>query len=481
MMLLSISHIPAVKGQGRFVESLVRLRSSLDPENFQKLLLKFTAKFFEAHDSRHQGGEKWSTVFLAQANTSREAFFASKFNESTPISYSHFDFDNANEDGSVIAKIYREEVKLLNEMKDMFQVDDVNAKPRLDLPVDPMTVSKEHLELMLTKVLTVPRNHQNDKTFKKPIMKNDVGGYIWAKIGSFGFLTGAQTFKPQQMLNPYGGDVPNGSNMIGILPGQMWGTPKDRILVVGAHWDTVKNTGGMDDNGSGVAAVLELARALYHGKCENKYSVILVAFDLEEFGSQGSLVFVQDFLIPRVLEAGGYPKFTGAIIMDSLLHHNTSKDSQDMEKEWVEQVPTAAKSIAEKGNVGDFLSAFTRATPGDQFLTNTFKQNWDENRPSKEIRLENFLLKQLDKEYLNLTIISEHLNFLRSDHSRFWVANNKQYFASLPAIVLTDTGPYRGNMRTCYHAPCDMFHPEKPERINWKFYLQTTQTLIVSP
>ena len=91
------------------------------------MLLKFTAKFFEAHDSRHQGGEKWSTVFLAQANSSKEAFFSSKFNESTPISYSHFDFDNANEDGSVIAKIYREEVKLLNEMKDMFQVDDVNG------------------------------------------------------------------------------------------------------------------------------------------------------------------------------------------------------------------------------------------------------------------------------------------------------------------------------------------------------------------
>ena len=160
-------------------------------------------------------------------------------------------------------------------------------------------------------------------------------------------MTGAQTFKPQQMLNPNEDNVPKGHNMIGILPGEMWGTPQDRILVVGGHWDTVKNTGGLDDNGSGVAAILELARALYHGKCNPKYSVILVAFDLEEFGSQGSLVFVQDFLIPRVLEAGGYPQFTGAIIMDSLLHHNTSMDSQDMEKEWDDQVPDAAKSIQE--------------------------------------------------------------------------------------------------------------------------------------
>ena len=77
--------------------------------------------------------------------------------------------------------------------------------------------------------------------------------------------------------------------MIGILPGEMWRTPDDCIHVVGAHWDTVKNTRGLDDNSSGVAAILEMVRALYHGECENKYTVIIVAFDLEEFGSQGSV------------------------------------------------------------------------------------------------------------------------------------------------------------------------------------------------
>ena len=30
-----------------------------------------------------------------------------------------------------------------------------------------------------------------------------------------------------------------------------WGTPEDRVLVVGAHWDTVPSSGGLDDNGSG--------------------------------------------------------------------------------------------------------------------------------------------------------------------------------------------------------------------------------------
>ena len=56
--------------------------------------------------------------------------------------------------------------------------------------------------------------------------------------------------------------------MIGILPGEMWRTPDDCIHVVGAHLDTVKNTRGLDDNRSGVAAILEMVRALYHGECE---------------------------------------------------------------------------------------------------------------------------------------------------------------------------------------------------------------------
>ena len=34
-ILLSITCLPTVKGQGRFVESLVKLRSSLEPQKFQ--------------------------------------------------------------------------------------------------------------------------------------------------------------------------------------------------------------------------------------------------------------------------------------------------------------------------------------------------------------------------------------------------------------------------------------------------------------
>ena len=93
---------------------------------------------------------------------------------------------------------------------------------------------------------------------------------------------------------------------------------------MGAHWDTVPDSPGVDDNGSGVAAILELARALHDGNCTNKYTIILVAFDLEELGSDGSLQFIQDFLIPRVLSPlSGVPKsqFQGMIVKVFSVHY----------------------------------------------------------------------------------------------------------------------------------------------------------------
>lgn len=65
---------------------------------------------------------------------------------------------------------------------------------------------------------------------------------------------------------------------------------KDPVLIVGAHYDAFAETGplpGADDNASGTAGLLELARLL--GKERVSRSVILVAYTTEEppfFGSE---------------------------------------------------------------------------------------------------------------------------------------------------------------------------------------------------
>ncbi|MEM1169291.1 MAG: M20/M25/M40 family metallo-hydrolase [Cyanobacteria bacterium P01_H01_bin.35] len=57
-------------------------------------------------------------------------------------------------------------------------------------------------------------------------------------------------------------------------------------ILIGAHYDTVPGTPGADDNATGVAVLLELAREFYSQPL--KYPVSLVAFDMEEYGLLGS-------------------------------------------------------------------------------------------------------------------------------------------------------------------------------------------------
>jgi aminopeptidase YwaD len=63
-------------------------------------------------------------------------------------------------------------------------------------------------------------------------------------------------------------------------------------ILVGAHYDAVPGSPGADDNASGVAALLELARSLSQNPA--RYPVRLVAFDLEEYGLSGSSAYAQE-------------------------------------------------------------------------------------------------------------------------------------------------------------------------------------------
>ncbi|MEG4854099.1 M20/M25/M40 family metallo-hydrolase [Microcoleus sp. B5-D4] len=61
---------------------------------------------------------------------------------------------------------------------------------------------------------------------------------------------------------------------------------QEKPIVIGAHYDTVPGTPGADDNATGVAVLLEIARDL--ASAPLKYPVQLVAFDMEEYGCFGS-------------------------------------------------------------------------------------------------------------------------------------------------------------------------------------------------
>jgi Zn-dependent M28 family amino/carboxypeptidase len=63
-------------------------------------------------------------------------------------------------------------------------------------------------------------------------------------------------------------------------------------ILIGAHYDAVPGSPGADDNATGVAVLLELARAFAAKPA--KYPLRFVAFDLEEYGLLGSTQYAQE-------------------------------------------------------------------------------------------------------------------------------------------------------------------------------------------
>ena len=97
-----------------------------------------------------------------------------------------------------------------------------------------------------------------------------------------------QGYAPEREPVPAGGAMP--VNLVATRPGR--GRAED-ILLIGAHYDTVRGSPGADDNASGVAGLLELSRAF--ADLEPGLTVRFVAFTNEEApffrsGQQGSAV-----------------------------------------------------------------------------------------------------------------------------------------------------------------------------------------------
>ncbi|CAG7784783.1 unnamed protein product [Allacma fusca] len=322
-----------------------------------------------------------------------------------------------------------------------------------------------------------PTSHVTNETAKEYVKKYISDSFQYTS----GLHTTIQRFEPLQFMNIYdNSQVPLGANIIGVIQGKEWGTPNDKPLVVGAHWDTVNFTPGTDDNGSGVAAMLETARAIAHSACKPKYTIIFVAFDLEEVGSQGSLIFIKEYLM-KVLKLNfpkevGMAAFQGAFIMDTIMDFNDTEYSQTFPTDWSLVVPDVYDEVANEKYKGDFLSMIYRRDV-DNRLAEKFHFHWGKSNHDQKFKLKPIPL-MLTADLPELEILADHLNFLRSDHARFWYMNDSAVPHTLNAVLMTDTGPYRGNMRNCYHTVCD--GPEvslnaNPDNI--KFLEKITQAL----
>lgn len=168
-------------------------------------------------------------------------------------------------------------------------------------------------------------------------------------------------------------------NVVGLLKAT---TESDEYLVIGAHWDHLgrgiegslsEKWGeihhGADDNASGTAGVLELARVLKEEKTR-KRNVIFVSFGAEELGGLGSVHYTKNPPIPlskviAMINLDMIGRFKEKLIVDG---SGTAKEWKDIvEKANLDKIPL---SMHESGyGASDHTSFYTQKIPVLFFFT----------------------------------------------------------------------------------------------------------------
>ncbi|XP_023932179.1 uncharacterized protein LOC106161641 [Lingula anatina] len=340
--------------------------------------------------------------------------------------------------------------------------------------------------------------------------KIDIGGTSWIKdvlLTHFSFTrhpdvnvtakTAAQLFI-QNEFKAYGLEVltnsfpttrsdVTGYNYIGVKRGLRYGTADDRPVMLLAHYDTVSTTEGVDDNGSGITALLQAAKALTSTGCTFNYTLMFAAVDFEEgidldndtnqqfscSGLCGSKFLVDDWL-PKwfqnvsALDQNNNPTFQGAIVLETILHINMTNDSQIVPGAYRPYFPDVYTRIEARGRRGDFIAAMGREGQPEMALLDAFTASWKAQSASPEFDVERFNMPYIQNLTYDLAW-NTYRDLVRSDHLRFWLGG-------LPAIWITDTANFRGSMRTCYHSPCDNRHLATEQSLD--FLGKSTQSLV---
>lgn len=191
-------------------------------------------------------------------------------------------------------------------------------------------------------------------------------------------------------------------NIIVDLPGL--DLPQE-VLVVGAHFDAVPGTPGADDNGTGTAALLELARVLKAHP--TRRTIRLAFFNLEEVGLKGSTQYVRTSRRKDEI-------VIGMVSLEMLGFYSDAPGSQRSPLPRID-------GVFEPPTVGDFIGLGTISS------YSKFCRRLDE-----EMRTAAPGLKTVVADFLPIP----PPDFLRSDHAPFMLAG-------IPAVLLTDTSNFR--------------------------------------
>ena len=235
---------------------------------------------------------------------------------------------------------------------------------------------------------SVGRNYINEDTL------TPARDYIVRQFSDVGFVPSKHTYKL---------DGDEYSNIIVDIPSI---TGSSAVLIVGAHYDSVENSPGANDNASGVAALIEIGRYLSSNSPANN-NIRLIAFANEEppfflTEEMGSLVYARSI-------SNANENILGMISLETIGYYTEETDSQIYPGLFKHFYPSTGNFIS---FVGNFKSRKLLTSSVSLFRKNS-------SFPSEGIVSPAFVP-----------------GVGWSDHWSFWVTGHN-------AIMVTDTAPYR--------------------------------------
>lgn len=236
----------------------------------------------------------------------------------------------------------------------------------------------------------------------RPQQLAQAADYIEAELAAAGYVANRQEYMVDEC---------NCCNLEVEIPGT---TRPQQIVIIGAHYDTVAGTPGANDNTSGVAAILALARRF--SRCQTDRTLRLIAFTNEE----GPYAHT-DLMGSRVYSRRCRERAENVVAMLSLEtigYYDDRPGSQKYPPPIGLLYPSEGNFIGFVGNLGS--SDLVRRVVG------TFREN--EQFPSEGAALPELTPRIGD-----------------SDHGSFW-------HEGYPALMVTDTANFRYPF---YHTPED--------------------------
>lgn len=215
-------------------------------------------------------------------------------------------------------------------------------------------------------------------------------------------------------LEPYA----TGTNVIGRKLGTK---AADEWVVLGAHTDSMPDCPGADDNATGVAGVLEAARALAASPHER--SLLVACFDEEERGLFGSEALA-------IQLARAKTKVALMASFEMIGFTSSEPNSQTLPAGFDAIFTAQAQEVASNENRGDFL-AIIRNSTADGAVAAAMARAKVDGLHAVDIAI---------PKGMELAEIMSTLG--RSDHAPYW-------YAGYPALMLSDTAEFRNKAYHC--------------------------------